>query len=89
MTGKRISSKRTAVAGITEAAFTGFALGWQALEHTHGPSGHLLELAIGDRLAANFWREHRTAILLEAKKRNLPRPLWAEVKFDGGGDHAA
>ena len=90
MSDKRISRRSIAGRELNEAMVIAFALGWHAVETHHHGAGQLLELALDDALCRATWRQHRAAIIVEAKRRGLPRPLWAETQFDGadGGPDA-
>lgn len=72
---------------ISEALLTVFIGGWAELTLKHDCSGLDLEWALDDQIFRAVWLKHRAAALAEAKRRGVPRPLWAEKKF--GGDDAA
>jgi hypothetical protein len=57
--------------------------GPHAITHAHyrdGVDDHLdhLELIINPQALAEAWRQHGEAVIAEATRRQLPRPLWVE-----------
>jgi hypothetical protein len=84
MSGKRISKQTGGSGFMTEAIFVVLAYDWTALQRHHtGVASLSIEDAIDPAAGRAFWERHRDAVIAEAKRRGVARPLWAEKEYDG------